>query len=624
MCGIVGFYQDNAFDQYLLDQMTDSLAHRGPDGRGTKFWPKFGVGLGHRRLAILDLSSAGDQPMTYQDSGVWICLNGEIYNYLEIRRLLESKGYRFKTNTDTEVALVAFLEWDMEAFNRFNGMWAITIFNEKTRRLVACVDRFGVKPFYYRRIGNAIHWASEIKAFLAIHSKFPLRLDKRGILTGIVSAGGLSASGNTWLEEIQDLPGGHFIEITPNQFQLKAWWNTAEHLIAPTGSLETQAETFHELFFDACKLRLRSDVPIGISLSGGLDSSAIAVALNSINRSEDNPLHLFTHEFPGTALDETSYAKEVINALAPNSVWTKVKESDLDLDKLLFSFEAIYPALIDGPWRIYQAQRAAGVKVSIDGHGADELLGGYHSYLFKAMAQSIAHPSILGHQISQYRDQAGDFFSWKSLLFGLGRGLTSFTDTSKALFFTKRLLDPLYNSINARDLSLYAPRKLQIPENFDLVNRALFEDFHLRLLPRILRNFEVLSMAHGVEVRMPFMDYRLVQFCFSLPSGSKLGESYTKLILRKALSKELPPVIRDRKLKIGFNSPLQDWLPTTLRPFVDATLSQSSPLDDVLQQEELRRFYERYILKKRASWEQCTRFWSFISAIRLSQTLKLI
>lgn len=640
MCGIAGFINLQRYHQNeselaaRLKKMTNAIAHRGPDGEGFFLDAKQGIGLGHRRLAILDLSDAGKQPMTYEDSGVWICLNGEIYNYLELRDELRTKGYRFRTSTDTEVVLAAFLEWDLEAFNRFNGMWSLVLADSRKRRAIACVDRFGVKPLFFRRRGAEFEFASEQKAFWALDDGADsINWDLTGVSTALVSPGTLEASGRTLFDGIESLQGGQFIEIAGESFKKSRWWSTGDHLQTVPHDLKQQAEQFKELFFDACKLRLRSDVPIGTALSGGLDSSAVAAVLGQIRRSSSgvstsiaHPHKAFIHEFKGTVLDESRYAKIVTDEVGLEPVLISANEAEViqHLDEMILGFESIYHGLADAPGRVYQAQRAHGCYVSLDGHGADEMLGGYHNYTYGALRQAFPNLKKVNSYITQLKEQSGAFFSWRSIAVGLLSGVLPPLRPTAASFAVRKLAHPVLAALtppSGKD-AFYSLPPITAPPGFDIVNQALYEDFHQKLLPRILKNFDLSSMAHGVEVRMPFMDYRLVSYVFSLPSESKIGQGYTKLVLREALKGILPDEISRRKLKLGFNSPLLEWLPKGLSPWVENTLTHSAPFDVLIDRSKLLTFYKQRVLTGRFSWSDATRFWSMVSAVRLSQLLE--
>ena len=508
MCGIAGIvWTDDpahSVDRGSLDRLTDSLAHRGPDGRGVLLDGP--VGLGHRRLAILDLSDAGANPLRYQAPDgrtLWIAYNGEVYNFLELRRELESLGHAFRTATDTEVVAAAYAQWGEGCQERLNGMWAFAIWEPAGRSLFLSRDRFAIKPLYYLEQGGRFCFASEIKAFLALdgfvpacdESLVPLLLANPGRYEGVTD--------RTLLAGVRRLPGGHSLRLGPDgALAVRRWWDTAAHLPEVPARYEEQVERFRELFLDAVRIRMRSDVPVGTCLSGGVDSSAVAAAMAwlhggtgaELGRCPEDWRRAYVAAFPGTAIDERDYADEAARCAGARPViWNFDPDEALGclLDSV-WSMEEVYFGVAVPAWALYREMRRGGTVVSLDGHGADELLGGYTWYL---------------------------------------------------------------------DLPM------------DEVNGRLDADFHRDLLPAILRNFDRCSMAHGIEVRMPFMDWRLVCFCAALPAEAKIGGGYTKRILRDAMRGVMAEKNRLRRSKFGFNSPMIEWYNGGLAPLIERITS---------------------------------------------------
>ena len=302
-------------DRGTIDRFTDALAHRGPDGRGVALEHDGRVALGHRRLAILDLSEAGHQPMTSPGGRYVITYNGEIYNFLELRRRLEQAGAAFRTESDTEVILAAFERWGTDCLQRFNGMWSLAVWDRHERRLMLSRDRFGVKPLYFMVGPRRLAFASELKAFLrldgfqAVENTEALRARLAG-----------DRAGHVLLRGVDSLPPGHCLEVTRNGVLRRRWWNTLDHLVAVPDDLEEQAEEFRRLLFDACTLRVRSDVAVASSLSGGLDSSSVVCALaaaqahGSTERQAPHWRRAYIAGFPGTVQDETTHAVSAARA----------------------------------------------------------------------------------------------------------------------------------------------------------------------------------------------------------------------------------------------------------------------------------------------------------------------
>lgn len=511
MCGIAGIYDPNApVAPRTLDRFTNALAHRGPDGQGTLLDNP--VGLGHRRLAILDLSEAGSNPMRYESPDnrtFWITFNGEVYNFLELRAELEALGHRFFTSTDTEVILAAYAQWGEACQERFNGMWAFAIWDPQAKVLFLSRDRFAIKPLYYLDQGGRFTFASEIKAFLMLDGFVPTCNESLipSILANPAAYEGTTTQ--TLLAGVRRLAGGHCLRVGPNGIGApRRWWDTRDHIPDIPRHYEAQVEVFRELFLDAVRIRMRSDVPVGTCLSGGVDSSAVASSMawlranrvHTLERCADDWQRTYVAAFPGTVIDEREYAEEVVRHVgARPSYWNFDAQEALEtvLDSA-WAMEEVYGGIAVPGWCIYREMRRGGTVVSLDGHGGDELLCGYTWYLDS----------------------------------------------------------PMYE-----------------------INTLLHADFHTNLLPAILRNFDRCSMAHGIEVRMPIMDWRLVTFCAGLPPQAKIGHGFTKRILRDAMRGIMPEKNRLRLSKFGFNSPMIEWFNNGLAPLIERVTSSPLFLD---------------------------------------------
>ncbi|HMK39565.1 MAG TPA: asparagine synthase (glutamine-hydrolyzing) [Bacteroidota bacterium] len=500
MCGITGIFDSGGvIDRGELVRFTDMLSHRGPDGGEVDLCGN--VGLGHRRLAILDLTESGKNPMEYTSPGgdlYRITFNGEIYNFIELRRELESLGHRFRSRSDTEVVLASYAEWGKNCLVRFNGMWAFGIWDSTRRELFLARDRFGVKPLYYHRNGR-LTFASELKAFTAL-DRFQVVMNEP-LVHRIMQASEPweGTTDETMVAGIRSLPAGHCMTVgADGRPEVVRWWESRDHIPGIPGRYEEQVDQFRELFLDAVRIRMRSDVPVGTSLSGGVDSSAVATAMAWLHRDSRSDLErcpsdwqkAFVALFPGSSLDEKRFAD-----IAAREAGVHVHYREFDpveavrtLQDAVWAVEYVHGVLASPVWAIYREMRRNNVLVSIDGHGADELLGGYAGYL----------------------------------------------------------------DVPVRE-----------------INDRLYSDVHRTMLPSILRNYDRCSMAHGVEVRMPLLDWRLVTFALGLPPSSKMGGGYTKRVLRDALRGILPEAIRTRRSKIGFNAPLIEWFNGPMSGVVD-------------------------------------------------------
>ncbi|HEY4797653.1 MAG TPA: asparagine synthase (glutamine-hydrolyzing) [Bacteroidia bacterium] len=390
MCGISGILSLNgrSITEDGLRKFNCSLAHRGPDGEGYYFDQDHLLGLAHRRLKILDMSDSGKQPMSFANDRFHITYNGEVYNFIELRRELEDLGYKFISQSDTEVVLASFHKWGIDCLKRFNGMWAFAIWDSEKRELFLARDRFGIKPLYYLHIPNCIFaFASETIAFdfLDQHVR---EINGSNLSLALVDSFALEGKGQTIYKNVFQVLPGHYILLKGNQDGVvqKRWWSTIENTYQVNKKYQEQCEEFYSLFESACKIRLRSDVPIGTALSGGVDSSAVYCTIqhlmkNAISRERipENWQQAFVGIFPDTKFDERKFAEEVLNYSKGHAAFIQSDHSNL-VSKLIAStrlFDSIYFSPIIAGAEIYSAMNSAGIRVSLDGHGADELLYGY-------------------------------------------------------------------------------------------------------------------------------------------------------------------------------------------------------------------------------------------------------
>ncbi|MDR3640138.1 MAG: asparagine synthase (glutamine-hydrolyzing) [Humidesulfovibrio sp.] len=631
MCGIAGVWRwlGATVREAEVRAMCGLIAHRGPDGEGVCV--KSGLGLGHRRLAILDVSDAGAQPMCDVSGRYWIVFNGEIYNFMELRRELSGRGAQFRTESDTEVLLAAFAQWGEACQLKLNGMWAFAIWDAEERTLFLSRDRFGVKPLHYLPLAEGFAFASEMKAFLALE-EFEPRFDEGAVAQVLCNAVQLEGGGDCVFAGVRRLPPGHCMTLREGSApQPTRWWNTLDHLPEEPGSFARAARDFRELFFDACRLRMRSDVPIGTALSGGLDSSSVICAMAEMasagggTRQAAQWRKAFVGDFPGTVQDEREYALAAASKADAEPLVLTMNPADslAQLDEIIFSFEEIFDFVGHG-WVLYRAMRQSGVVVSLDGHGGDELLAGYHNYPEVGMEDLSATPAGVARYFDLRR-------VWRGLYApGLNPGLPGVWEGLKALRRGRRIREVRVR-LAAKQPYLKVP-PLQpahpaalgegpLPEHFDNVNRQLYNDFHCTVLPTILRNFDRVSMAHGVEIRAPFLDWRLVCLCFALPSSYKLGCGFSKLILREALRGVLPQSIAKRTVKLGFSSPNDHFGHPRMRDMVLDICSGTTFLSSVIWDGPRLRG-EIELAFERGDLGGVRRFWPFIQAARLIDIFK--
>ena len=576
MCGVAGIFNFNGepLNQESFKYFNNSQKHRGPDGEGYYF--SNNIALGHRRLSILDLSDNGKQPMPCNRQRYWITYNGEIYNYIELRKELESKGYVFKSRTDTEVILAGYIHWGADVQYRLNGMWAFAIWDDSHKTLFLSRDRFGVKPLHYYIDNGRFAFASEMKAFLAC-DYFDIAPD-----VGVVSAAlnnfcSIEPTKKCIYRNIKRLQAGHCLTINlQGELKIERWWNTLDHLTKPPDNYEDKVEGFREIFLDACKIRMRSDVSIATALSGGLDSSAVLgglYAAQTNNKLSNEALcqRAFVASYPGTGQDETKYAVKMADSVDIDYELLNTYSSELPyhIEKSIKSLDEIYDLTVD-PWLLYRKMKSCGYSVSLDGHGGDELLGGYHMYIDMYMKECVKTQKthLLKELISTKRNMFSDAAN------GVVKKIPSLNELTKLnlpsyLNYHHYYFDP---TLDRRGLTIlenptpllydtYLDDQEKLEDiNYGHLNKKLYFDFHVGSLPTILRNFDRCSMAHGVEIRAPLMDWRLVTYCFNLNNTDKIANGYSKRILRDAVNGLVVDDIRKRKTKIGFVSPLENWL----------------------------------------------------------------
>lgn len=584
MCGISGiYYKNNKFlTKEALEHFTDSMSHRGPDGAGYEILDEGHLGLGQRRLSILDLSEAGKQPMSYRDGRFWITYNGEIFNFLEVRDELQLLGHNFKSETDTEVILAAYAQWGKACLDKFNGMWAFAIWDDVEKTLFLARDRFGIKPLYYvHKPGKFFVFASETSAFKYLEG-FKRELDEELLQLNIKDSYALEGLGYTPFKNIVQLLPGHCMVVTRKKETITQtrWWHIDDHLHKeiPT-TLEAQAEKFYELFRDACRIRLISDVPVATALSGGLDSSAVYSVVydilqkESLGRVNTDSQRAFSAIFPGLPQNEKEYADA-----AARFVGGQINYIETDFDNLAQtiaketeSCDFISTSPITAISAVYKGMRANGITVSMDGHGVDEMLYGYRDMAY----------GLYNHALWQGTKSEATFYA--QVIANMYHPDAQATQTSKfqqaiaekekregqILYKLKRLIIPVTPS------KAYLPVKLPSlsdrPYDFSnkpLPERMVYHEFLLHTLPALLRNFDRASMLNSVEIRMPFMDWRLVTYTFSLPTSSKIGQGFTKLLVREAMKGKMDESVRTRTFKVGIGSPVDYWFNGALKQWV--------------------------------------------------------
>jgi len=564
MCGIAGIIQpSNQYSIHHLKKMTDALTHRGPEGEG--FWQNVDgtAQLGHRRLSIIDLSMAAAQPMHFTPSSpqsndrshYTIIHNGEIYNYIEIRKELEKEGYIFRTQSDTEVILAAFDFWNGECVEHFDGMFAFAIWDEKEKELFAARDRFGEKPFFYYINNNHLVFASEMKALWA--AGIP-RVPNLKMLFNYITIGYVDnpeRPEETFFENIFKLPSASTLYFTPASKGLiiEKYWEI------DTGFQNTKIadgeaiEQFRTLFSTSVKRRLRSDVSVGTSLSGGLDSSSVVAATGI-------PLTVFTASFPGFEKDELVYAGKIVQQFGLTQHICSLAADDLvnNWEKFFaHQEEPLGSASAFAQYKVFELAKQQQVTVLLDGQGADETLAGYHKY-YKWYWQELFQKRKLissGEIAAARKLGIGEKFGVKNILAAM------LPDLASVILEQQYLAHALQHPDLTREfVKLQSKEAYYTTPALANLNGVLYFNSFVHGLEELLRYADRNAMAHSREVRLPFLNHELVEFVFSLPSRFKIREGWTKWLLRQSMKEKLPPEIVWRKDKIGFEPPQKQWM----------------------------------------------------------------
>ena len=604
MCGIVGLisFDGNKIEESELRIFTNSLMHRGPDGSDIFVDTTRKVGLGHTRTVTFDTSSAGIQPMSYLNGRYQITFNGDILNFLEIRKELEILGHKFKTETDTEVLIAAYAQWGEDCQFKFNGDWAFAIWDNLKKNLFISRDRFGSKPIYYIKTNKYFIFASELKAFMALPKKFRPDFNYGFLLWLGYNYGSL----NTFLKDVYLLQSGHQININSNnKIKIDKWWSTIDHLVEVPNNYNDQVERFKELFFSSCKLRLRSDVPMAASLSGGIDSSSVCSVVENIKtnnpkiqRHPKNNLNVFIGEFLNDENSELEFAKEV-------TLNKKMQVNKLVYDKFNLSPEQLNKTQFDIEWidsdtvqlsLMYKKMREKGFRISLDGSSPDESLGGAWEDPYFALVDEV--------QFFRNNKRFKDLIDIKN-------NLNNKSSKSKYPFLIRKIIGPKnysrlvskYNNIkykgryNYNKYNLVEKSELVFPKEDNLKRFNYFDAHNYRRFHYIDTQYYSLkwdksSMAHGVATRAPFMDKDLVTYIFSLPSSAKIGNGYTKRILRDSMKNLVPESVLKRKDKRGFTHP-NNWYNKNMNDYFHDTMSSLDFLDsNLFDGKKLKKNYE--------------------------------
>ena len=577
MCGIVGFAGS---DPARLEQMLRSIVHRGPDGQGTDIGRHFSIGM--RRLAIIDVAT-GDQPLYSDDGNLALVFNGEIYNHVELRRELQQRGRRFTTDhSDSEVILRGFEEWGRNVVDHLTGMFAFAISDHERGELFLARDRLGIKPLYYVDGPEGFAFASELKALFQ-NARVARRPDvdalRRFLLFRLHDDGE-----DTFFDGVKRLLPAHTMLVRPDGIvKIERYWNPPVNPeFASTRSDDDYAQEFAQRWDDVIRRHLISDVPVGVPLSGGLDSSGVATTMARLSSSgtdlHTQGLYTFSALYPGESIDESEYIHEVERAIGstPHYVYPQLDDFWNEIDEWIWYQEE--PTIASAPYAYYSVYRLAGqhVKVMVSGNGGDELLAGYipyfRAYLSSAIAQrhylAAAREVVKGRDL--YKKYAGELI--RSKLPSRGR-----------------------NAINARELlQAGSTSGVQFASHKNL-NERLASDVLRYSTPDLLRYEDKNSMAFSVESRVPFLDHELVEFIFSLPIDQKIKGGWNRAVYRNAMKGRMPERNRLRRSKIGFTNPDIMWMKAKA-PEIRAVFSSPELASrDLYNPEQLVTAWDEYL-----------------------------
>lgn len=604
MCGICGkfnFNRNESVDQRLIQRMCRILSHRGPDDEGV--YVKKNCGLGHRRLSIIDLSPAGHQPMSNEDGTLWIIFNGEIYNFQELRKFLETKGHRFKSLTDTETILHLYEEEGTDCLRSLRGMYAFAIYDEKKESLFLARDRVGKKPLVYALSAKSLTFASEIKALL-LDPEIKREIDYTTLHHYLTYE--YCPSPHTIFKGIKKLPPAHFLLIERGEVIIERYWNLSysEKLILPDEN--AYGEKFKEIFEEAVKLRMISDVPLGAFLSGGIDSGATVAWMSKLS---PKPVKTFSIGFEEKEYNELPYARMIAQKFKTDHHEFLVKPDALEiLPKLVYYYNEPFADSSAIPTYYVSKLTREYVTVALSGDGGDESFAGYERYIADRLAgyyQIV--PSFFREKIiRRLVDLLPHPENRRSFFRKLKRFVRGISETPERryvrwiCFFDNEMKDELYSPEFKKMVSEIDSVELIVQwyakaDGKEFIDRTLFVDVMSYLPEDLLVKVDIASMANSLETRSPFLDHKLMEFAASLPSYLKLNKLVTKYLLKQSLKGILPDEVLTRP-KMGFGVPLDRWFRKELKEMAfDTLLSPSALQRGYFQKRSIERLLDEHL-----------------------------
>ncbi len=543
-----------------IRRMLTAMSRRGPDGLG--IWATDGIALGHVRLSIIDLTDAASQPMVDEEAGIIAAFNGEIYNYVELKVELSKLGHSFRTQSDTEVLLKAYLEWGLTCFSRFVGMWAIALFETKTRRLILSRDRFGIKPLYFMLKDESLVFASTIGAIRSAIDRNPV-LNRRTVRSYLLD-GTVDSGSETFFEGITRFPSGCYAVVEQEAGDIRVryerYWD-AGNFLGEAGkqafSFEEARSVFREKLEESVRIHTRSDVDVASCLSGGLDSSSIVSMLAKIPEGA-NIRKVFSAVFPGKRFDEGCYSATVANRYNLEQFQIKPTTQSFlaDIGKVIQAQDEPFGSTgVYVQWKIFEEMGKRGVKVVLDGQGADEYLGGYFSFLFPYAIDCLMRLQPVRAALAMHSYSQGKNFRHHII--------QNFSGLLPRLFgvHTTKMQSP-FSAYLSDELRVESVRTDASGQEFMGLGfkKTLARYLTQYSLPSLLRYEDRNSMWFSIESRVPFLDHRLVEFALSIPSEYLINGRWTKRILRESVRDIVPSEVVNRRDKIGFGNPGDEWV----------------------------------------------------------------
>jgi len=599
MCGFAAMirFDGGPIETDVLRHMAASIVHRGPDDSGE--YVAEGVGFAFRRLSILDLSPSGHQPMATSDGRFTIVFNGEIYNFRELRRELEAMGHTFRSTGDTEVLLRAYAQWGTDCLPRLNGMWAFLIHDRARGVVFGARDRFGIKPLFLWRERTQLLAASELKAIRASR-QYTAKINW-AVAADFLLEGHLDAGAETFFDGIERLPAAHAFELTRDG-HCRQWryWQIPQERRSPD---RDPASEFGELFEDAVRLHMRSDVPVGVHLSGGLDSTSIICAAARIRRAEGSDQALRAFSYIAEEYDESSYIRDTIDQTGasltvlgndPQRFWSMLKKVLWHQDEPFHSINLLVS------YELMRLTASSGIKVILNGQGADETLAGYPNYFRDYWSSLLRRGSVAdaareigaycgvhgGSTVTQYARQL------RHMMQGGLSSVPAYRLLSTRRWRNRLRADDWFAPTLADHLTARRPE----PDPLTL-HDSLAQSVSQQPLPLYLRTEDRNSMAHSVEARVPFLDHRLVEFAFSLPPEWRMRGPWNKFVLREAMRDRIPESVRVRADKFGFPVPVRQWVSNALQgPAREIITSATARERGIYNMDNILRDLERHRL----------------------------